>query len=292
MTPAAPGRDTARSGQASPTDPRQAPRRGLTAIAVLAALVVLATIAAPAVAAANPQGRPDDGRTLFRSQCRYSHSAPDDPIVHPGMSGDSHLHDFFANTTTSADSTYRSLRAGSTTCDRPADTAAYWVPALYQNGQKVQPLFANAYYLRAGKRGPIVAPPAGLEVVAGDSKATAPQSMQITNWKCSGSEQRYPTPIVCPTGQNLVLVINFPDCWNGKDLDSADHQSHLAYSVGRVCPSSHPVPIPRLSLRVHYRLSDVSGLTFSSGSLVTAHADFFNAWNQAALDRLVRTRLN
>ena len=41
----------------------------------------------------------------FISHCAFSHSLPDDPIVHPGVPGASHQHDFFANTTTSATST-------------------------------------------------------------------------------------------------------------------------------------------------------------------------------------------
>src|SRR5215216_5502680 len=61
---------------------------------------------------------------VFSTLCRYSHSAPDDPIVHPGMPGMSHLHDFFGNVTTNADSTYDSLLGQETTCTRPEDTAA------------------------------------------------------------------------------------------------------------------------------------------------------------------------
>ena len=60
------------------------------------------------------------------------------------------------------------------------------------------------------------------------------------------------------------------------------------------------VPIPegekafasRLSLNVHYELPSVTGLTLASGNIYSAHADFFNAWNQALLSRLVRTSLN
>ena len=49
-----------------------------------------------------------------------------------------------------------------------------------------------------------------------------------------------------------------PRCWNGKDLDSPNHQDHVAYptsgpsnflSTGN-CPASHPVKIPQLMLEV------------------------------------------
>ena len=89
-----------------------------------------------------------------------------------------------------------------------------------------------------------------------------------------------------------MLVIRFPDCWNGNDLDSADHKSHLAYRVGRACPAGYPVRIPRLSLNVHYDLASIDDLTLASGSIYSAHADFFNAWDQAVLARLVGLNLN
>jgi hypothetical protein len=89
-----------------------------------------------------------------------------------------------------------------------------------------------------------------------------------------------------------VLVIRFPDCWNGEDLDATDHKSHMAYRVRGACPAGYPVRVPRLSLNVHYELPGTTGLTLASGSIYSSHADFFNAWNQAALARLVRTNLN
>lgn len=50
-------------------------------------------------------------------------------------------------------------------------------------------------------------------------------------------------------------------CWDGKNLDSPDHKSHVAYpvagpqtftgsSVGESCPSTHPVKIPQLMLEI------------------------------------------
>ena len=47
-----------------------------------------------------PQGRVPQ----FKVECAWSHSAPDDPIVHPNHPGRSHLHDFFGSTETDADS--------------------------------------------------------------------------------------------------------------------------------------------------------------------------------------------
>jgi hypothetical protein len=261
-------------------------------------LLLAAAFAAPTAAAAaaprrsTPPGPLHDG--IFLSVCRPSHVAKDDPIVHPGEPGASHQHEFFGNTTTDADSTYASLQAGGTTCRIAADKAGYWVPTLYADGTRIAPIRVNAYYLRGRGLDRTVAFPAGLKVVAGNGEATAPQSTAITGWKCSGIRVTAlnAAPVACPAGSHEVLVVRFPDCWNGKDLDSADHRSHLAYRVGRNCPAGYPVRVPRLSLNVHYDLSAVDNLTLSSGSIYSAHADFFNAWNQAVLARLVRLNLN
>jgi hypothetical protein len=52
-------------------------------------------------------------------------------------------------------------------------------------------------------------------------------------------------------------------CWDGKNLDSPDHKSHVAYpsngpatftgsSTGGNCPATHPVKIPQIMLEVCY----------------------------------------
>lgn len=260
----------------------------LLAASLLGPVAVMAAEPRPAA----PAGPIHDG--IFLSVCPPSHVASDDPIVHPGEPGASHQHEFFGNITTNAGSTYQTLRAGATTCRIAADTAAYWVPSLLADGQRVAPMRVNAYYLGGRGRGRTVPFPAGLKVIAGNSEATTPQSLAITGWKCSGL--RLPglsaDPKDCPAGSHDVLVIRFPDCWNGKDLDSADHKSHMAYRIRGACPAGYPVRVPRLSLNFHYDVPDATDLALASGSIYSAHADFFNAWNQAALARLVRLNLN
>ncbi len=276
---------------------RSAPgwRRSLTLVGVGLAAMTLVAPAASAADARTPLrvalATPHDG--VFRSTCLPSHVAMDDPIVHPGEPGASHQHEFFGNATTYADSTYASLRGQATTCRITADTAAYWVPSLYAGGERVPPIKVNAYYLRGRTRGRVVAVPAGLKVIAGNSASTVAQPTTVTGWRCAGSASALTSvPAACPEGTDTVLVIRFPQCWNGHDLDSADHRGHLAYAARGTCPAGFPVRLPQLSLNVHYRLPTTSGLTLSSGSIYSAHADFFNAWNQSVLARLVRTNLN
>jgi hypothetical protein len=235
----------------------------------------------------------------FVSACTFSHRGPDDPIVKPDQPGASHSHDFFGNVTTAANSTFDSLRLGSTTCSRPKDTAAYWAPTLLLDGQAVTPIGINAYY-RTGRRDPAAIQPfpSGLKIVAGNSKATGPQSARVVTFSCRGmTEPKQASSSVVPTcatgrGLGLAMSIHFPDCWNGKDLDSADHQSHMAYSVRGVCPAGYPVSVPALTVHVKYAIAGGPGVSLSSGPAYTAHADFFNAWDQAELTKLVRNCIN
>lgn len=235
----------------------------------------------------------------FVSACTFSHRGPDDPIVKPNQPGASHSHDFFGNTTTAANTTLETLTLGTTTCSRPQDDAAYWVPTLMLDGQAVTPIGINAYY-RTGRRDPAsIQPfPPGLKIVAGNSKATGPQSVRVVTFSCRGADvaKQASTGVAptCATGRGLGLAmsIHFPDCWNGKDLDSADHQSHMAYSVRGACPAGYPVAVPALTVHVKYAIAGGAGVSLSSGPAYAAHADFFNAWDPAELAKLVTNCIN
>jgi hypothetical protein len=231
----------------------------------------------------------------FVGSCTFSHMAMDDPIVYPRQPGASHDHSFVGNTTTSAFSTLRSLRAGSTTCKRDGETAAYWMPTLLLNGQMIAPAGATIYYRRKSLA-PLRAFPGGFKMIAGNRLASSPQGMQITYWNC-GAASAVPSSTEVPTcpdtrRQSLRLHVNFPSCWDGRHLDSANHQSHMAYPVRGACPASHPVAVPAISLIYRYPTTGGDGVTLSSGGRYSAHADFFNAWRQQTLVSLVNSCLN
>jgi len=231
----------------------------------------------------------------FVETCRFSHSAPDDPIVFPGKAGASHDHTFVGNRSTSASSTYESLRAAPTSCTRRADTAGYWVPTLRQSGTPVHPLGATIYY-RRGTLAPVTTFPNNLRMIAGDANATSPQGMRVTFWSCGALSGVPPSSTVpsCPDtrGSFLRLHVRFPSCWDGASLDSTDHKSHMAYAMGRRCPSTHPVPVPAVTQIYRYPTRGGDGFTLASGGQFSAHADFLNAWRPAALARLVDECLN
>ena len=92
--------------------------RSLLVCAGLAAATILVAAAAAAPAKARLHGN------NFFANCRFSHTAPDDPILFPGQPGRAHPHTFFGNRSTNAASTPATLRAAATTCKPRADRSA------------------------------------------------------------------------------------------------------------------------------------------------------------------------
>jgi hypothetical protein len=231
-----------------------------------------------------PQGRVGQ----FVVECRYSHSAPDDPIVHRAMPGMSHRHDFYGATEVDASSTADDLLGTPTTCDKTVDTAAYWHPTLYDHDEAVVPLKVAAYYRAAPGIDPasVQTMPTGLALIAGDQTATAPQPGEATGWTCGSASGLSDEPPECPTGAPLHLVLTFQDCWDGVHLESEDTQSHVTYSTDGACPASHPVSIPQVTMAVAFPVTGPGhDLRLASGTVHSAHGDFFNAWDPAGLQR-------
>lgn len=266
-------------------------------VTLLVSALAVTTVLGTGVAAADEvgEGTPTEMKPRFVTRCMFSHRLSDDPIVYFAQPGASHPHDFFGNRTTNAFSTLKTLKRGTTTCLNQKDLSGYWTPSVRVNGALVNPNRMSAYYQSAGKPyQSIKAPPKGLKVVAGSAAATAPQGLKLTSWDCA-DDNTIPassTPPTCPLG-TLALHVNFPDCWDGVNLDSFDHKSHLAYTgKGKVCPPTHPVLLPRLRVNVRYATTGGPTTTLVSGGQFSGHADFFNAWKPGELKRLVRTCIN
>jgi len=258
-------------------------------------IVILAAALSPLLLVSSAPASPGGSfnGVNFISVCRFSHRAPDDPIMYPGQPGVSHDHSFVGNTSTNASSTLASLRKAGTTCQRKADTAAYWMPTLFVSGTPVPPSQATIYYQRAASKRLRPFPP-GLKMIAGNYMSRRPQSLLVTSWDCGDlvDVQRSSTTPTCPSGSSLRLRVNFPDCWNGKSLDSPSHKSHMAYSVGGRCPRGHPVAVPALSIVYRYPTTGGPNAALASGGQYSGHADFVNAWNQRTLAALVAKCLN
>jgi hypothetical protein len=236
----------------------------------------------------------------FRANCPASHRRMDDPIVFQNQPGVSHMHEFFGNRTTDAASTLTSLRSGSTTCNPSSDKSAYWVPTLYKNGQPVAPETVTIYYQGIHDKEQARAYPQGLRYVVGNSKATSPDQNPAARWSCTTQPPSDRNFLNCPPGTKVETYLDFPTCWNGRDLDSANHRDHMAFAVGLKCPPSHPVVVPRLEFLITYPVNGTSlslggttnGVNVTNAPGYTFHGDFMNAWDAAELQRRVSNCIN
>jgi hypothetical protein len=265
------------------------------------------------VIAATESPAPSDGTGAFRTVCDFSHMAFDDPIVYPGQAGRSHLHAFFGNTGTNSNSTASSIaNSGNSTCRGGIlNRSAYWVPSMIdtRSGTPIRPLTAHFYY-KTGYGG--VAPstvrsmPQGLRMIAGDPKNAAPggeyENMPF-EYSChtstSGTHSEGRSIPNCSAGSEVWQHIYFPQCWDGVNLDSPDHKSHMAYPTpGRGCPSTHPVPVPEITFNIvypvsatdspaHWRLSSDNYSSSLPGGY-SGHGDWFNGWRQETMDAFVK----
>jgi hypothetical protein len=102
----------------------------------------------------------------------------------------------------------------------------------------------------------------------------------------------------CPAGNRLGAVIEAPSCWDGKNLDSANHRDHVAYAGYGTwgylkCPAGYPYVIPSFTLGAWYTIAsgdDTSKWTLSSDAMrpdlprgSTFHADWFGAWDNTVM---------
>jgi Domain of unknown function (DUF1996) len=247
-----------------------------------------------------------DGVGAFRTVCDFSHMNFDDPIVFPDQPGKAHLHAFFGNTDVDSHTTAESLReGGNSTCRGGiANRSGYWAPAVIDaDGEAVAPRSLETYY-KSGYNGiapeQIHALPRGLRMIAGDAKSTAPQTRAY--WGCRDQYIGHPGSVPNCSDGGLAMIVEFPQCWDGKHLDSSDHKRHMAYPVDGQCPDTHPVAIPAITMNVIYdappggsagwRLSsDMYDDTLPGG--MSAHADWFDGWEpeiaETFVERCVRS---
>lgn len=189
------------------------------------------------------------------------------------------------------------------------DLSNYWTPQLYVklkdgSGFRPVPLVGDPddrnggmtiYYLQRPGGDNLTAFPPGFRMLAGDSSKRSPGTdfaSQAVSFHCLAAENSEPNAIPnykCPGG--LRAQVFFPACWNGRDLDSADHKSHVAYPVDAYnngkCPESHPVHFISIFYEVLYDVArfddewvrpDQHPFVFANGDATGYgfHGDFVN----------------
>ncbi|MEV6861912.1 DUF1996 domain-containing protein [Streptosporangium subroseum] len=236
----------------------------------------------------------------FQANCSLTANRPDDPIVYPGLPGASHMHTFVGNRTTNASSTSSSLLGGGTSCTNPHDRSAYWFPSFYKGAQLIEPTGNQVIYYKSGilNYWEVQPFPQGLRFVVGSPTATLAEFRDspgtVEGFECGDISRSWDIPTSCVAGSQVNVRYQAPSCWDGVNLDSPNHKSHMAYPAGGYCPATHPVSVPMLEFKIAFPASgDLSQARLASGRGYTWHYDFFNAWdNPAILDALVTHCIN
>ena len=263
-------------------------------------------------------GTSTPGEGSVRMTCNVTKYGTFDPLVFPGQNNVGHLHVFFGNAGIIPTSTSSTLvNSGNSTCKGGIlNRTAYWAPALFNAATGAVP--PNAYgqfYYKTGynsissRTRPF---PPGLHMIAGDKTATGSQDVgpnYAVQWLCRDASLKSldGTVVNCPAGDEVQMWIAFPQCWDGVNLDSPDHKSHMAYFVYQnpplksTCPSSHPVQLPAVTEifkwsvtttdePLSWRLSCDMDLTHRGG--LCAHADWMMAWDVTTMATFVTNCLN
>jgi Domain of unknown function (DUF1996) len=250
----------------------------------------------------------------LRVVCRPSHMNNDDPVVYPFQQGAAHHHTFFGNTSVTYKSDLMTFSSsGNSTCNGGImNRSAYWMPSMIDTATKT-PITPNLaiFYYKTGRTpaGLIKPPPKGLRMIAGNAKATT-EAQGKAHYTCLsrtpfyGWKKSMPS---CNVGETMQMHVAFPQCWDGKNLDSPDHQSHMAYTnrsltTANKCPTTHPVALPEVTVNFNFKIatanmaktwrlaSDNYAITYPGG--YSGHADWVNGWDEKFMTGIVNNCLN
>lgn len=257
-------------------------------------------IAEAAEVVPDPPSAPGAATGTYSWSCGLGHHRnADNMVASPGQPGAArHVHDYVGNVAAGAQSTDDSLAAAGTTCENGDGSVYYW-PVLRsgdpRDGGEIQVPVSVTLTYRGNPAGQVVAMPRFLRASTGNARAvTSGGALARPTWTCTSAPtrrtSRYP---ICPAGDRVLRIFDYPNCWDGRRTDSPDHRSHTAFATpnGR-CPHG-TFPVPQLRIEIAYQLPADARFTIDTipeqrNSPLTDHADLINVMPEALMAEVVR----
>jgi hypothetical protein len=246
----------------------------------------------------------------------------DNLIVAPGVeNGAHHTHDYVGNQGNDAFASNDDLANADTSCQNQGDKSTYYWPVLRQQdgndefdadqagggaeGNVGTILEATEAEIRfvGNQQSDVVAMPKFLRIITGDAKAfTNGDANANASWSCTGFEDtqltdKYP---ICPEGSQVVRTSNFQSCWDGENIDSANHRDHVDFVQADGSCADGFQAIPQLQIRLVY---DAQPPTIENGQVqnpfavdgfpeelhkpITDHNDFINVFDEELMNQMV-----
>jgi hypothetical protein len=247
----------------------------------------------------------------------------DNVIVAPGVTnGAHHLHDYVGNQSNDAFANNDTFAAAQTSCTNQGDKSSYYWPVVrIQNGTQdfdqnndgggkegnvgqIQQVKQAQIKFVGNAKSKVVAMPKFLRIITGDAKTTTNGLANANaHWSCTGFENKvqlttqYP---ICPQGSSVVRTFAFQSCWDGQNIDSANHRTHVAFADAQGNCANGFKAIPQLTMRLVYNVPApviqngqvknayaVDGFPEQLHKPATDHDDFINVFDENTMNTLV-----